>query len=366
MRIALRLAALLPVLAVLCPAAQDLERVLVVINDRSPRSRAIGEYYARKRAIPPAQVLRLKTSTSEEISREEYDRELAAPIAAFLRGKGWIDRIHYIVTTHDVPLKIRGKVDRTGDAAAVDSELATLYQQLRGLNVPVHGFIDNPYYRQKGPFNHPQNALYMVTRLTGYTFEDVKRMIDKSLVARNRGKVVLDLKGFALGDGNYWLKLAAGQAPRNRVVIDESDNILTDIADVIAYASWGSNDPSRKSRFARMGWLPGAIATEYVSTDGRTFMEPPPNWEIGPWGNRLRYFAGSPQSLTADFIREGATGASGHVYEPFLQYTPRPNVLVQAYVREGRNLAESFYAAMPVLSWMNVIVGDPLCRLAPE
>ena len=44
---------------------------------------------------------------------------------------------------------------------------------------------------------------------------------------------------------------------------------------VIAYASWGSNDPNRKQRHLGFEWLPGAIATEYVSTNGRTFAKPP-------------------------------------------------------------------------------------------
>ena len=103
-------------------------------------------------------------------------------------------------------------------------------------------------------------------------------------------------------------------------------------------------------------WLPGAIMTEYVSTNGRTFAHPPDSWNIGT------NFAGSPQSLTADYIHDGVTGASGHVYEPYLQFTPRPNILLPAYYH-GRNLAESYYLAIPNLSWMNIVVGDPLCSL---
>jgi uncharacterized protein (TIGR03790 family) len=66
--------------------------------------------------------------------------------------------------------------------------------------------------------------------------------------------------------------------------------------------------------------------------------------------------------LTADYIHDGATGASGHVYEPYLQMTPRPNILLPAYYH-GRNLAESYYLSIPILSWMNIVIGDPLCRL---
>ena len=69
-----------------------------------------------------------------------------------------------------------------------------------------------------------------------------------------------------------------------------------------------------------------------------------------------------PQTLTADYILEGATGASGHVAEPYLVYTPHPDMLLPAYF-SGRNLAESYYLSIPVLSWQNIVVGDPLCSL---
>ncbi len=51
--------------------------------------------------------------------------------------------------------------------------------------------------------------------------------------------------------------------------------------------------------------------------------------------------------MTADYIHDGVTGASGHVYEPYLQFTPRPNILLPAYYH-GRNLAESYYLAIPI------------------
>ena len=102
--------------------------------------------------------------------------------------------------------------------------------------------------------------------------------------------------------------------------------------------------------------------TEYVSTNGRTFTRPPENWNISNWFSKELFFYGSPQTLTADYILEGASGASGHVYEPYLRMTPRPDLLLPAYY-QGRNLAESYYLAIPRLSWQNIVVGDPLCAL---
>jgi Flp pilus assembly protein TadD len=98
----------------------------------------------------------------------------------------------------------------------------------------------------------------------------------------------------------------------------------------------------------------------FVSTDARTFEEPPPTWAIGTWRDPRTFFADSPQSLAGDLIREGATGVSGHVSEPYLDATVRPQILFPAYA-SGLNLAESFYAATPYLSWQNVVIGDPLC-----
>ena len=147
------------------------------------------------------------------------------------------------------------------------------------------------------------------------------------------------------------------------MILDETDTVLSKVKDVIAYASWGSNDTSRKQRMLHLGWLPGAIATEFVSTDARTFREPPANWQLGgSWDDPKALWAGSPQSMTADYIHEGASAASGHVDEPYLAFCPRPDFVLPAY-RAGRTMAESFYLGIPALSWMNVVVGDPLMRL---
>lgn len=342
---------------------QTADSVLIVVNQNSPISRKIGEYYAERRRIPASNICRLAASTNEEISRDEFNNQIAAPIQNYLRGHNLTEKILYIVTTAGVPLKIRGNLGITGEAASVDSELTLLYSDIHGHPHAVPAGVANPFFgKMAAQFRHPDFPIYLVTRLAGFDFEDVKAMIDRSLEARNAGKFVIDLKGDDKTPGNTWLLQAAQQLPRNRVVLDGTPEVLYHQSDVIAYASWGSNDPARKQRHLDFHWLPGAIATEYVSTNGRTFAQPPEGWNMGAWGDPKATFAGSPQSLTADYIHDGATGASGHVYEPYLQFTPRPNLVLPAYYR-GRNLAESFYLGIPMLSWMNIVVGDPLCSL---
>ena len=110
-----------------------------------------------------------------------------------------------------------------------------------------------------------------------------------------------------------------------------------------------------------MEFVPGALAGMFVSTDGRTFTEPPADWVPN---DPKRPGFGS-QSLAGDLIRDGITGVAAHVTEPFLDATIRPQVLFPAYLA-GFNLAESYYLAMPFLSWQTVIIGDPLCVPFPR
>jgi uncharacterized protein (TIGR03790 family) len=346
--------------------AQGPENVLIVVNDRSAQSREIGEYYARRRAVPMGNICRIQTAPEEMVDRAVYNREIAQPIANFLGANHLTESILYIVTTAGVPLRIRA-ISGSGmqtDEAAVDSELSLLYTDLHSMRPhAIAGPVPNPFFGKRDvKFAHPQFPIYLVTRLQAYSFQDVKGMIDRALEARNRGKFVIDLKSSGDGPGDNWLRTAAILLPKERVVLDESTKVLYNEKDVIGFASWGSNDPNRHERFVRFQWLPGAIMTEFVSTNARTFAKPPESWNISTWEQRDKWFFGSPQTMTADYILEGATGASGHVTEPYLALNPRPDFLLPEYYK-GRNLAESYYMSLPGLSWQNVVLGDPLCSL---
>ena len=342
------------------------EAVLVVVNGNSAISREIGRYYSSKRKIPTRNLCRIQAPERETIDRDEYNRLIAAPVSKCLQTQGLVEKVLYIVITQGVPLRVSGTLSMTGDIASVDSELTLLYAEIHG--APKHqtaGPIRNPYFRRKDArFGHPQFPIYLVTRLAAFDLQGVKAIIDRSLVARNEGKFVIDLRGRKENEGEEWLRTAAILLPEQRVVVDDTTAVLYKQKRVIGYASWGSNDPNRHHRRVGFDWLPGAIASEFVSTNGRTFERPPENWKLGQWGVRWSYFFASPQSLTTDLLADGATGASGHTDEPYLEFTPRPDYLFPAYF-SGKNLAESYYLSIPALSWQNIVVGDPLCAIGP-
>ena len=337
--------------------AQAAGNVLLVINRNDPVSVQIGEYYQERRGIPPENVCPIDSFLIEEIEWQMYLDSVERPIAACLVAAGLQEKVLYIVTTRGVPLKIRGGgAGFESESASVDSELTLLYGKLHGTQYPRAGAVPNPFFgKLDAVFRHPTYPIYMVTRLGAWDVADVKRMIDHSLAAKNTGKFVFDLRAIR-DDGDTWLRAAARLLPADRVIIGETSGGVHPQKNVIGYAGWGSNDPNRKSRSVNFGWLPGAVVSDFVSTNGRTLNPPPYDW-LFPLG-----FAGSTQSLSADYLGEGATASTGSVYEPFLTGSVRPDYFFPAYYR-GRNLAESYYLAMPFLSWQGIILGDPLCTL---
>lgn len=338
--------------------------ILLVVNRTDPASREVAAYYRPRRGIPAANVCYLDLPSIETIYWQTYVERIETPVANCLKKAGLVDKVLYIVTTMGVPLRIDGKGGslEVSEHSSVDSDLALLYSKLKGMQFRQAGAVPNPYFAKRdAPFRHPQVPIYLVTRLAAYDVAEVKGMIDRALAARNRGKFVIDA-GVGNADGNNWLHTAAMLLPPDRVLLDDTASIVYDQHDVIGYASWGSNDGARKRRWTGFHWLPGAIATEFVSTNARTLKRPPETWNITTFQDREHWFADSPQSLSADYILEGVTGVSGNVFEPFLAGCVRPEYLLPAYA-QGRNLAESYYLALPFLSWQGVIFGDPLCSL---
>lgn len=350
--------------------AQSAQNVLVVINEASPESREVGDYYVQKRHIPTENIIRLQAPVSDEVDRATYQSRIESPIATWMSSHTAWDRILYIVLTKGVPLRISGNSGQNGTIASVDSELALLYRKMTGALIVLNGPIKNPYYAEPTPqgglrpFTHEKHDIFLVTRLDGFTVAQVKGLIDRGSAPSRDGQIVLDgrIEVGTQTAGNAWLERAAAAIGRingwkDRVTLDTGGKRAGRDTDLLGYYSWGSNDMViQAAGSVDLEFVPGALAAMFVSSDARTFRQPPEGWRPGT----KTEFAGTNQSLTGELVKQGVTGAAGHVAEPFLAAAIRPDVLFPAYL-SGLNLAEAFYAAMPYLSWQTVVLGDPLC-----
>jgi uncharacterized protein (TIGR03790 family) len=348
-------------------SAQSALNVLLVVNSNSRASQEIAEYYAQKRKIPTSNIVRLPMPVEEEVSLDVHQNRIERPILEWLRTAQAEDRILYIVLTKGVPLRIAGTPGMNGTVSSVDSELALLYRKATGVPILLDGGQPNPYFAGDQPlsalqpFSHRTQDIYLVTRLDGFTVTDVKALIDRGVAAtRQAGAVLLRTRGDREGlQGDAWLQAAsrrlADMPEWQKVPLLWSATRGAPDSPLLGYYSWGSNDPTlAESPEPDVTFAPGAIGGLFVSGDARTFEAPPDGWRPG------QAFRGSNQSLVGVLIRKGITGVAGHVAEPFLTGTARPDILFPAYLL-GFNLAEAFYLAIPTVGWQNVIVGDPLC-----
>ena len=351
----------------LLPGAADAQtgaNVLVVINSNAPDSIKVGEYYAKVRAIPEKNIVRITAGSAESVTRQQYETRIERPIGAWLARHSIQDQVLYVVLTRGVPLKILGTTGRDGTAASVDSELTLLYRKLVGATPSLVGRVENPYFlgeaavSEAKPFTRFFADIYLVTRLDGFTAEDAIALVDRAQSPALDGKVVLDQSGAAEDRiPDRWLRETANRfhaVPGERALLETSAAPAATTAPVLGFYSWGSNDPALIKRQVGVKFAKGALAGMFVSSDARTFVEPAANWVPGTRRGPTDEF------LAGDLIREGVTGLVANVAEPFLEATVRPQILFPAYF-SGFNLAEAAYLAMPFLGWQGIVIGDPLC-----
>ena len=338
----LRLACLIGLLISVSSCAAGPGNVLVLVNDNSPESKEIAAYYVAKRKIPSKNVFHIKCVANDDYTTlADYYKLIEKPVKAHLKKSGL--PIDYIVTTRGIPMGVMTH------GMSVDSMLAAMDLNIT-VDKPQQG-VRNPYFATSEPFSHKKFGIYLVTRLDGYTLQDAKALVDRSLAAKTaKGTFLIDTTPQRSEGGYGMMSKAMDEA--HRMIIgkgyvcyyDDKPEFVGDLKNLMGYFSWGSNDAAYSlEKYKSNEYRPGAIAETAVSTSARTFKRT----EGG-------------QSRVTDLIEAGVTGIKGYVTEPTLAAIADPRILFVSYL-SGRNLAESYYAASRWICWRDVVLGDPLC-----
>jgi uncharacterized protein (TIGR03790 family) len=373
------------------PQKRSPDQVLLVVNENSPISKAIADYYALQRHVRNVIFVRCQDSAlsadSETITLAAYTQSIESPVRAYLAAHANID---FIVLTKGIPIRITGAALGSCDEhsrepvsirghPSVDSYLAALdYTNLPGtMKIDIAGSgaigcaISNRYWNATEPFSHLQFGGYLVTRLDGYTEADAKALVSRALEAEQgltNGKMLLDVQP-AFGSGDK----ATQPAPiREKIILQESawsefnadmlhahdllvkrgvpdeldlnESFVGQRSNLLGYFSWGSNDPKYSDHaYQTLLFAPGSFSDTAVSTSARTFLP-----------------TKGGQSLLVDLIAHGLTCGKGYVDEPLLQAIASPTIALDRYT-SGYTMAESFYAASHFIAWEDVVIGDPLC-----
>lgn len=358
-------------------AQSDPGRVVVVANAEDADSLAIARHYLDARSIPQNNLITLALPTDETISWNTFVTDFYNPLKRRLIEDGWMrgtlsggtdleGRLDAVVIRHDidylvlcrVPLRIDNDPERLERApqkppqeqfqvnqAAVDSELALLPAR----NTPTAGFVPNPLFNQRQPEENRRRAVLRVARLDGPSREAVTGMIDSALAGERdgvRGRAYIDLGGpHERGDG--WIQQAGEQLEalhypttwqREKGLIGW-DQRLDAPAFYFGWWTANVNGPFARGDFR---FPPGAVAFHLHSFSATTIRRDNQRW-VGP------------------LVARGVAATVGNVFEPYLELTFRPDMLMQR-LAEGAEFGEAAYHALPSLSWMGIVVGDPLYR----
>ena len=350
---------------------------VIVYNKTAPDALELAKFYAQKRGIASDHIVGLTCSLAEEISRDEYDSTIANRLREIFKAKKWwttretedhreavmMTSIRFVALIRGMPLKIRTALEQyPGDhrgggpvedrnESSVDSELATL-----GYFTPqISGAIMNPYFKSFKSVDQLEDpALLLVCRLDAPTAATVKQMIVDSLAAEKNGlwgRAYVDSAhgpsaGYEVGD--KWLSDIPTELHKVGIPVvfhSPVPGIFPEgypMTDCALYYGWYFPNISGPFTRADFRFVPGAIAMHIHSFSAGTLRDRNANW-VGP------------------LLSRGAAASVGNVYEPYLQLTAQPDILNDRLLH-GFTFAESAYSATDALSWMGVMVGDPLYR----
>ncbi|WP_395735432.1 TIGR03790 family protein [Prosthecobacter sp.] len=350
---------------------------VVVFNPDFPGSPELAAYYAARRHIPKDHLIGLRCSKEDSMSRGEFEAQLRGPLLQLFESRHWwsadsplqnkaragggspstmapLNKVRVLVLMRGVPFQIRRAAQKPKqsqeDEASVDSELTAL-----GLtSPPIQGGLRNPYFDQPSRFPHAQNTsgLLIVGRLDGPDDAMVRRMVDDAIVAEDTGllgRAVIDLaqKSGVYQDGEDWLRSSAESFRKAGipVFLDRSAELLPPawpLPDTILYFGWYTDHISGALASPTFRFKPGAIACHLHSFSASSIRSPDKAW-AGP------------------LLSHGAAVTFGNVHEPYLALTLHFDIFNRRLL-EGFTIGEAAWNATPALSWMNIVLGDPLYR----
>ncbi|MGH7226224.1 MAG: hypothetical protein ACRELF_23660, partial [Gemmataceae bacterium] len=80
--------------------------VYLLVNKNVPESRQIAEHYCAKRGVPRDHILAFDLPTTEDISRDAFNKRLAAPLRKQLADRR--DKAKVLLSIFGVPLRVGG------------------------------------------------------------------------------------------------------------------------------------------------------------------------------------------------------------------------------------------------------------------
>lgn len=399
------LLAMLFLLPNLCNAL-DPEEILVIANRNAHKSVDIAKYYMKKRKIPEHNLIMVRVTDTETCSRSDYQKKVALPVRRYIEQNDSKWHIRCLQLIYGLPLKVApseltkeekdeinelkkkkrelenqlkknngrrredqesieksldrvkkkiSKLSKNDQWASLDSEIALVLEK----DYPLSGWIPNPYFVgfKRRTFSIKKENVLMVSRLDGPDVKIVKRIIDDSMLAEEKGLSGVayfdarwpdpgdkkKLSAYALYDRS--IHLASDLVQKTNflpVVLDEKPDLFKpdECPDAALYCGWYQ----LANYVDAFVWKPGSIGYHIASSECSTLKRK--NSKV--WCKMM--------------LEKGIAATIGPVSEPYVNAFPLPEVFFGFLVDGILTLAECYIISTPYLSWQMVLVGDPLYR----
>ena len=242
--------------------AVDYSDVAVLINNNSEASRTIGWAFVTARNISADRVFIFDNSsnpTGETINRNQFNTYFLDPFKIMLSTYNGTE-LNYLVTTKGIPLRINGGNNK----ASFDQEISLAggaYDSEIGEDLWSNHNYGPLAGKQMEEFTRDEYGFFLVTRLTGYTVDTALELIEKANNSYgSRGTHILDLAtnrndtGYKFwNDDLYATNTTLNGTMNLPVYFDEETEFITNMSNVIGYASWGSNDGNWNKNYLANG-----------------------------------------------------------------------------------------------------------------
>jgi uncharacterized protein (TIGR03790 family) len=310
--------------------------VVVVVNQASPDSVELGNYYCERRGVPPENLVRINwAGGNTSWTLAEFEAQLFNPLQAALASRQLTNQIRYVVLSMDIPFAV-------SDNGRVNGTTSTLFYGFKASTKDN----ENSYARSEGAFGDtlPSTApgpSYLATMITAGSLAQAKQLVDQGvnsdasfptqtvLLARSTDPA-RNIR-YSLFDNAGFNTRLAGYDTVQRI---DSD-VVAGRSNLLGFQTGLANFSISPNTF-----VPGAMADSMTSYAGIIF---------GP---------NSQTSLLA-FIHAGAAGSYGTVTEPGATVTKFPDPLVYFYQARGFSLAECYYLGVQY-PFQGLVVGEPL------
>ncbi|ALT76514.1 TIGR03790 family protein [Paucibacter sp. KCTC 42545] len=310
----------------------------LVINTADPYSVAVGEYYARRRGIPEAHVLRLPLPVRASLTIDEFEAlqaQIKSKLGPEVQGLAlaWTQPFAVVCNSITGALALGYQAELCSNGCAPSKP--------------------SPYFSYQGAKPFGDLGLRPSMLLAARTVESAQALIERGIAADQ------SLPGFL--PANAYFVSTADTARNVRSTLFPPASSLRGLGVDAHTPAHKELPPLRRTLIYQTGlavvpgldqvdWLPGALADHLTS-----------------FGGQLERRPDSGQMSALDWLEAGATASYGTVSEPcnHRQKFPHPQVLLLSYV-QGLSALEAYWHSV-LWPGQGVFIGEPLAApFAPK